>query len=160
LIAIAGPNGEYPSRVNANGGLYVEKDGRDIPDTFLMTADYPSEWSLFLVSTLTNDAGIPDRVYGKHGTLELGGEPLLRFNGEFKEEFKANNNGKEEARIPLQQRRDLEGNFIDVLRGKDKLACNAELGCATMVAIKMAVESYRQRKTMLWDAAREKVIAT
>jgi predicted dehydrogenase len=157
LIAIAGPNGEYPLRVNASGGLYIEKDGRDIPDTFLMTADYPSQWSLFLVSTLTNDAGIPDRIYGKHGTMELGGEPSLRFNGDFKEEFKSRNGGKEEARIPVKQRRDLEGNFIDVLRGKDKLACNADLGCATMVAIKMAVESYRQKKTMLWDARREKV---
>jgi predicted dehydrogenase len=158
LIAIAGPNGEYPSRVNASGGLYIEKDGRDIPDTFLMTADYPSEWSLFLVSTLTNDAGIPDRIYGKHGTMELGGEPLLKVNGDFKEEFKAKNDGKEEARLAVKQRRDLEGNFIDVLRGKDKLACNADLGCATMVAIKMAVESYRQKKTMLWDAKREKVV--
>ncbi len=45
LIAVAGANGEYPWRVNASGGLYIEKDGRDIPDTFLMTADYPSEWS-------------------------------------------------------------------------------------------------------------------
>jgi predicted dehydrogenase len=158
LIAIAGPNGEYPLRVNANGGLYIEKDGRDIPDTFLMTADYPSQWSLLLVSTLTNDAGIPDRIYGKHGTMELGGEPLLRFNGDFKEEFKAKNDDKEEVRLPIKQRRDLEGNFIDVLRGQDKLACNADLGCATMVAIKMAVESYRQRKTMLWDARREKVV--
>ena len=158
LIAIAGPNGEYPLRVNANGGLYIEKDGRDIPDTFLMTVDYPSEWSLFLVSTLTNDAGIPDRIYGKHGTMELGGEPLLKFNGDFKEEFKAKNDGKEEARLSVKPRRDLEGNFIDVLRGEDKLACNAELGCATMVAIKMAVEAYRQKKTMLWDAKREKVV--
>jgi predicted dehydrogenase len=158
LIAIAGPNGEYPSRVNASGGLYIEKDGRDIPDTFLMTADYPSEWSLFLVSTLTNDAGIPDRIYGKHGTMEIGGEPLLKVNGDFKEEFKAKNDGKEEARLAVKQRRDLEGNFIDVLRGKDKLACNADLGCATMVAIKMAVESYRQKKTMLWDGKREKVV--
>mgnify|MGYP003693595457 CR=1 FL=1 len=41
LIAVAGANGEYPLRVNASGGLYIEKDGRDIPDTFLMTADYP-----------------------------------------------------------------------------------------------------------------------
>jgi len=157
LIAIVGPDGEYPTRVNANGGLYIEKDGRDIPDTFLMTADYPSEWSLFLVSTLTNDAGVPDRIYGKHGTLELGGEPTLKVNGPFAEEFKAKNEGKMEVKLPTKLRRDLEGNFIDVLRGKDKLACNAALGCATMVAIKMAVESYRQRKTMLWDAKAEKV---
>ena len=125
-----------------------------------MTADYPGEWSLFLVSTLTNDAGLPDKIYGKYGTMELGGEPSLRWNGDFKEEFKSKNDGKEEVRLPVKSRRDLEGNFIDVLRGKDKLACNADLGCATMVAIKMAVESYRQKKTMLWDAKKEKVVAT
>jgi predicted dehydrogenase len=159
LIAIAGPNGEYPRRVSATGGLYIEKDGRDIPDTFLMTADYPSEWSLFLVSTLTDDAGLPDKIYGKHGTMELGGEPLLRWNGDLKEEFKAKNEGKEEARLPLQPRRDLEGNFIDVLRGKAQLACNAELGCATMIAIKMAVESFRQSRMMLWDAKAEKAVS-
>ena len=158
LIAIAGPNGEYPRRVNANGGLYIEKDGRDIPDTFLMTADYPSEWSLFLVSTLTNDEGLPDRIYGKYGTLDLAGDPLLKVNGPFADEFKARNDGKTEVRLAIKQRRDLEGNFIDVLRGKDTLACNAELGCSTMVAIKLAVESYRQQRTMLWDGKKERVV--
>jgi len=158
LIAIAGANGEYPMRVNASGGLYIEKDGRDIPDTFLMTADFPSEWSLFLVSTLTNDAGIPDRVYGKHGTMELGGEPLLRFNGDFKEEFHAKNDNKDELRLPIEKKRDLKGNWFDVMRGKDTLRCNVELGAATMVAIKMAVESYRQKKTLAWDAKNEKVV--
>ncbi len=64
-------------------------------------------------------------------------------------------------------RRDLEGNFIDLLRGKLQLACNADLGCAclpklrrrqaTMVAIKMAVESFRQSKTRLRDLKVEKV---
>lgn len=160
LIAIAGANGEYPLRVNASGGLYIEKDGRDIPDTFLMTADFPSEWSLFLVSTLTNDAGIPDRIYGKHGAMDLGGEPLLRFNGDFKEEFRSKNEGKEELRLSAQKGRDLKGNWIDVMRGKDTLRCNVELGTATMVAIKMAVESYRQRKTLLWDAKNEKVVVS
>jgi predicted dehydrogenase len=158
LIALAGPNGQYPARVNASGGLYIEKDGRDIPDTFLMTADYPGEFSIFLVSTLTNDAGIPDRIYGKHGTMELGGEPLLRGNGDFKPEFKAKNDGKEELRLPIKKRRDQVGNFLDVIRGGGPLHCNVELGAATMVAIKLAVESYRQSKTMVWDAAREQVV--
>ncbi len=157
LIAISGQNGEYPLRVNASGGLYMEKDGREIPDTFLMTADYPSEWSLFLVSTLTNDAGIPDRIYGKHGTLELGGEPKLKFNGDFKEEFRAKNGGREEANLDVEKGRDLKGNWFDAIRGSDTLRCNVELGTSTMVAIKMAVDSYRQRRTMIWDAKAEKV---
>jgi len=160
LIAMAGPDGEYPLRVNGNGGLYIEKDGRDIPDVFMMTVDYPSEWSIFLVSVLTNSDGLSDKIYGKHGTMELGGEPYLKFNGEFKEEFKAKNEGKEEIRIPVEPRRDLEGNWLDVIRGNGQLACNAELGTATMVAIKMAVESYRQKKTLLWDAKNEKMMAS
>jgi predicted dehydrogenase len=158
LIAMAGPNGEYPSRVNACGGLYLEKDGRDIPDTFLMTADYPSEWSIFLVSTLTNDTGLSDRVFGKYGTMELGGDVRFRFNAGFDKEFAERNEGKDEVRISVEPRRDLEGNWIDAMRGKARVHCNVDLGCATMVAIKMAVESYRQRKTMLWDARNEKVV--
>jgi predicted dehydrogenase len=159
LIAVAGPNGVYPLRVNANGGQYIEKDGRDIPDTFLMTVDYPSEWSMFLVSTLTNDAGFADTIYGKFGTMDVGGEPWLRGNGDFKSDFKALNENKDEVRIPIDGgRRDMEGNFIDAIRGKGPVNCNVELGASTMVAIKMAVESYRQRKTMIWDAANEKVV--
>ncbi|MFO1019649.1 MAG: hypothetical protein U0903_02940 [Planctomycetales bacterium] len=75
-------------------------------------------------------------------------------------EFLAKNGGKEEAKIPVEPRRDLENNWIDVMRGKGTVHCNAELGCATMVAIKMAVESYRQKKTMLWDAQEERVIVS
>ena len=144
--------------MNASGGLYIEKDGRDIPDVFLMTADYPQEFSIFLVSTLTNDTQLQDRVYGKHGTLDLDGGPVLKFNGEFKPEFQAKNDGKDEAKLAVQKRRDMVGNFLDVIRGGGPLNCNVELGTATMVAIKLAVESYRQKKTMNWDPKAEKVV--
>ncbi len=157
LIAIVGPKGEYPRRVNACGGLYIEKDGREIPDTFLLTADYPSEFSVFLVSTLTNDSGVGDRLYGKHGTLDLDGDPVVRANGDFGEEFKAKNGGQAEARLATAPRRDMEGNFLDVIRGTGELHCNAELGAATMVAIKLGVESYRRRKTMQWDVEHERL---
>lgn len=159
LIALAGPDGAYPLRVNASGGQYVEKDGRDIPDTFLMTVDYPKEYSVFLVSTLTNDTQLPDRVYGKYGTLDLG-DQTLKANGGMKDEFRARNGGKDEWKFPPgKPRRDLVGNFLDVIRDGGQLACNAELGCATMVAIKLAVESYRQKKTMVWDAKAERVVS-
>jgi predicted dehydrogenase len=158
LLAVAGPDGAYPLRVNASGGLYIEKDGRDIPDTFLLTIDYAQEFSVFLVSTLTNDTQLPDRIYGKHGTLELDGGPLLRFNGDFQREFRQKNDGKDEARLSAKPRRDMVGNFLDVVRGGGSLNCNVELGAATMVAIKLGVEAYRRRKTMSWDAEKERVV--
>src|SRR2546426_5493706 len=127
LISMSGANGEYPSRVNACGGLYIEKDGRDIPDTFLMTADYPTEWSLFLVSTLTNDAGLPDRIFGKYGTMDLGGDVKMKFNGAFQEEFTAKNEDKLETSIAAEPRRDLEGNCVDGMRGNCSVFCNADI---------------------------------
>ena len=76
-----------------------------------------------------------------------------------KDEFKAKNDGKDETRLELQPRRDLVGNFLDAIRDGAALNCNAELGAATMVAIKLAVESYRQKKTMTWDPKSEKVVS-
>src|SRR6266851_231162 len=157
LLSISGPNGEYPHRVNASGGLYVEKDGRDIPDVFMMTVDYSSEFSVFLVSALTNDATLPDRIYGKEGTLEIGKELQLRANGEFFPEFRQKNAGSTETHFTPEPRPDHKGNFMDAIRGKGTVNCNAELGAATMVAIKLAVESYRQNKTMLWDVKNERI---
>jgi hypothetical protein len=87
--------------------------------------------------------------------MDLGGSPVLRVNGDFAEEFKAKNGGQTEARLEAESRRDMVGNFLDCVRGNGTLHCNVELGAATMVAIKLGVESYRQSKTMLWDPAKE-----
>jgi predicted dehydrogenase len=159
LLAIACPDGEYPLRASASGGIYVEKDGRDIPDTFLVTLDYPREYSILLVSSITNDTQLPARIYGKHGTMEFEGDPELLANGEFSEEFKQKNEGHTGVRLSRRKTRDMVGNFVDVIRGNGTLFCNAELGAATMVAIYLSVEAYRQHKTLSWDARADKVVA-
>jgi predicted dehydrogenase len=160
LLAIAGPDGEYPRRVSACGGRYVEKneeDGGEIPDTYMTTIDYPSGYSTFLESTITNDSPLPDRIYGKYGTIEdFEGDPELLANGAFAPEFESKNDGYAEVRLSQEKGRDMEGNFIDVIRGTGKLYCNAELGAAAMVGIGLGVRSYRQNKTMLWDLKKEK----
>ena len=126
-----------------------------------MTADYPERVPVFLVSTLTNDTRHPRphlRQARHDGPRRRAG--ACKFNGDFKEEFKAKNDGKEEARLTRQAaaRHGRQLHRRDP-RQRRALHCNAELGAATMVAIKMAVESYRQRKTMIWDAKKEKVVS-
>ena len=58
--------------------------------------------------------------------------------------------------IPPPTRRDHMGNFLDAIRGQAELACNEDLGCALMVAIKMGVDAYRYNRTMLWDPERQR----
>ena len=162
LVAITGENGEYPHRVSGSGGLYLLKDGRDIPDVFMMTVDYKSEFSVILSSILTNNTQLPRRVYGQYGTIEFEGHAKLTANGDYKQEFRNKNNGYDEITLhsdrPSERHANMEKNLIDAIREDKKLYCNAELGAATMVAIKMGVEAYRQGKTLMWDAENEKVI--
>ena len=158
LIALAGANGAYPTRVNANGGLFIKKDGREVPDVFMMQVDYPDEYTIFLESVLTNNTQIPMRIFGQYGTIEFTGAPKMTGNGDYKQEFRDNNGGYDEVTVHVDGSRDLEGNFIDAIRTDERLHCNVDLGCTTMVAIKMAVESYRQNRVMLWDAKTEKVV--
>ncbi len=187
LLAITGPNGEYPKRVVASGGKFLEKDERDIPDTFMMMADYPSEHTIVLVSVMTNDVGIDTIIRGQHGTMEFKdgcdwgdkGRLVFREQSEWAPEFRKANADKVQTKMtkdekgqdkpdpaygqasfdmPTAARRDHVGNFLDSVRGEAKPDCNADLGCATMVAIKMGVEAYRQNKVMLWDAGKERVV--
>jgi len=158
LIALAGPDGAYPHRVNASGGLYIKKDGRDVPDVFMMTVDYPDEYTVFLESVLTNDTQVETRIYGQFGTIEFTGNVEMAGNGDYASDFREKNDGFDQVTVHCENGRDLEGNFIDVIRKGGRLHCNVDLGCTTMVAIKMAVESYRQSKTFIWDAKNEKAV--
>jgi predicted dehydrogenase len=72
LIAISGPNGEYPKRVTAAGGQYIEKDGRDIADQFFLMIDYPSEHTIVIASVMTNDDTPPTVIRGQYGTMNFG----------------------------------------------------------------------------------------
>lgn len=180
LLAITGPNGEYPRRVTASGGIYVEKDERDIPDTFLMTVDYPSEHTILLVSVAVSTVGLPDVIRGLHGTLtpqgsgwrveeqEVWWPEFRKVNAEHvKHEMVKDERGRDVPNPPAgrasfviegEPRRPIVENWLDAIRENTPLVCNIELGCSTMVAVGMAVESYRTGKAMVWDAAKERAV--
>jgi predicted dehydrogenase len=179
LLAISGPDGEYPRRVVASGGRYLEKDERDIPDTFMMMVDYPSEHTVVLASVMTNDVGLPDIIRGQYATMEFGNGLTVKEQRAWWEEFRRINAGRFPHRttrdddgnekpdpapggasfdIHTSPRRDHMGNFLDAIREEAEPHCNVDLGCSTMVAIKMGVEAYRQNAVLLWDADSERVV--
>lgn len=190
LIALAGPDGEYPKRVVSSGGRFLEKDERDIPDTHLMMIDYPSEHTVVLASVMTNDVGLPDIIRGQRGTMswENNAWKIAEQGAWWKEFRKANADlspkeggsggkpwglskdekgndkpdpgvGRATVTLPASGGgRSHNQNWIDCIRSRAKPNCNIELGCATMVAIKLGVEAYRQNKVMMWDSKAEKVV--
>jgi predicted dehydrogenase len=164
LIAIHGKNGAYPRRVMSGGGQYIEKDGRDIADTMLLTADYETH-SVFLTSVMVNDVGVPEMIRGQQGQLEPTNDGWkLSEQSAYSKEFREKNGSVADQGTYVLKcggnrgGRDHSQNWIDAIRKKAEVNCNVELGCAVMVAIKMGVESYRNSKVYTWDAKNEKVV--
>ena len=177
LLAIEGLNGAYPKRVVASGGRYLEKDERDIPDTFFMMVDYPSEHTVVLSSVMTNDDTWPTSIRGQYATLRPDGDGIeLTEQSVWWEAFRAANSdqfgpnggsgrghspeikpGQAKARIAATARRNHMQNFLDAIRLGHPLACNVELGCSTMVAIKMAVDAWKDDQVLRWDPTEEQI---
>lgn len=58
-----------PLRVTAAGGIFLEQDGRDVPDTATMLVDYAEGLQVVATSTLCNDHALEQCIRGRHGTI-------------------------------------------------------------------------------------------
>lgn len=160
LVNAIGPS--FPSRVTASGGIWQQKDGREVPDTFFLNIDYPAEHTVCLLSSMCNDHGLETCIHGLHGTLFINetsdsgadGGITLRAQGDWKEEFKAANGGQEkvdEASLPGPFKDwylDHMANFMECVRTRNKPNCHAWLGAMVMVAVAAGVKAYRQQKVI------------
>lgn len=49
-------------------------------------------------------------------------------------------------------------NFLDCVRSGQEPNCPMDLGYRVAVACRMAVESFRSRRTVRWDAEKEEIV--
>src|SRR5215467_527937 len=147
---------KLPTRVVAVGGKWEFRDSAaEIPDTFNMMLDYPDGLSVVVLSSMANDAPIPHVLRGHEATLEFTRDgfvirPQGRFNKESdKPEIVHKKTGGED--IMLHHR-----NLQNAIRGGEALKCDVMTGYYGIVAVRLAIESFRRSKCMKWDARREK----
>jgi predicted dehydrogenase len=149
---------KFPSRVVAVGGKWEFRDSAaEIPDTFNMMLDYPDGLSVVVLSSMANDAPIPHVLRGHEATLEFNREgfvirPQGRFNREGENPVIVHKKTGGED-ITLHHR-----NLQNAIRSGEALKCDVMTGYYGVVAVRLAVESYRRSKCMKWDAQREKGI--
>ncbi|PYQ25159.1 MAG: gfo/Idh/MocA family oxidoreductase [Acidobacteria bacterium] len=160
---------QFPRRVNGSGGIYVfNDDGREVPDTFTLTADYPKGHSLVLSSSMANDTHIPGLIRGHGGTIVM--VPDGKFEGRVdyitvtpqpiaKDAFKAKH-GTIEMKIETEPRESHMENFLRCVRTRKTPVLDADTAYRAMVPIGMAVQSYREGRVLYFDEAAEKVVAT
>jgi predicted dehydrogenase len=145
-----------PERAVATGGKWeFTKSPAEVPDTFDMMCDYPGGPTVIVISSMANDTPIPHVIRGHLATLEFNRDGfVIRPQGlyaEGKSEIVHKKTGGEN--VTLHHR-----NLCEAIRSGAALKCDASLGFYGVVAVRMAVESYRKKKYMEWDARREKAV--
>ncbi|HVF89995.1 MAG TPA: Gfo/Idh/MocA family oxidoreductase [Blastocatellia bacterium] len=157
---------QFPYRVTGSGGIYVFKDGREVPDTFTLVADYAKEHSVVLSSTMTNSTHIPGLIRGHEGTIMV--VPEGRFEGRvdqiivtpqvpFKKGFE-DKYGASEIVMKTEPRQSHMENFLRCVRTRETPVLDALTAYKAMVAIGMSVQSHREGRVLYFDERRQKVV--
>ena len=142
----------FPRRVAATGGQYILKDGREIPDHFHMSVEYPDGPNLMLVTSMGNNTNLPMLIDGPKGTIHLRGSgyEIHAANGE---QVAAENSTR--APSDTEQRVEHLKDFFTCVRTRKTPRCDATMGYHVMVALHMGIRSYREGKVLEFDPETE-----
>ncbi len=163
----------FPGRVVGAGGVYLEYDGRDVPDVATIAADYDEGCQVIISATMCNDTQLGEIIRGHLATIKFVG------GGDFIKGFEVY--GQKIAGGPVKPKEglgtpihtftsdkdnkknnatyDLWANFLECVRARNRATLStAELGAAAFSTVNMGVQSYRFGKVLFWDAEQRKPI--
>lgn len=156
LLLAIGP--EFPERVSAAGGIYVHDD-REVPDTFMMTAEFPSGHTIIQASSMANSNALPSVIRGHEATLEFHKQTVkVKPEAPYRKVFESRFGSRKEVDIEAPERAPHITNWVDCVKSRQKCACDEELGYRTMVAIGMSIEAYRKGRTLYFDRDSEEIV--
>jgi predicted dehydrogenase len=167
---IAAMGVRYPRRVVGAGGLYLEYDGRDVPDVATVVADYDAGCQLMITATMIASYPIEEVIRGHLGTIKFmkGGFEVI------------GDSPKGAPGIPARLEETVHGEYTDchgptgrnnedttalwvdflkcVRERKRHTLSTPELGAAAFTTVTLGVQSYRHGKALFWDKAKRQPV--
>jgi hypothetical protein len=160
----------YPGRVTGGGGLYLEYDGRDVPDVSAIVADYNEGCQLMVTATMISAYPIEEVIRGRLGVIKFvqGGFQYIkddpnktagipaRLEASLKPDEVVKCDFPEgftrEVWGPHYDTAALWTNFLECCRSRNRATLSPpELGAAAFTTVAMGVQSYRTGKVLFWD---------
>ncbi|WP_339742499.1 Gfo/Idh/MocA family oxidoreductase [uncultured Rubinisphaera sp.] len=151
----------FPGRVVGAGGLYLEYDGRDVPDVATVCADFNEGVQGLINATMCNqETRITQLIRGHYGSFVFG-------NGEQFDSFKfipersqvTHDSKLKEEDIPVETPKESTTylhfkNWVDAINANDPKACNnpPDLGAAAIATVILGARSYREGRVFHFDA--------
>lgn len=146
-----------PVRGIGIGGIYKWNDGREVPDTFEMSLEYPGGPSVYCLGTMGNDRGIEHCIRGYEAALVFEDPGFKVYSMKDGEKDKVlhthTKSGGEDQSLHHK-------NHHAAMRANDPslLKTPPELGFYGVLAVDLANTSYRIKKYMTWDAEHRRVV--
>lgn len=138
-----------PSAAYMSGGVFSEKDGREVPDTIAVTLDFPKDVIVTWQSAFSNrHYELGDRILGSDGTFEHHFEEPLQY---WPEKTNRPNGQATRGNSPEQ---DHMKNWIDCIRSRATPNAPVEIGYGSAIAVHMANLSYRQKRRITLEEAK------
>jgi len=148
-----------PAAAYMSGGVFSEKDGREVPDTIAVTLDFPNDMVVTWQSTFSNSHyGLGERILGSDGTIEHGRAKSDMVNGEEGEFVRyapeRANRPSAAALTGKTKDQDHMSNWIECIRTRKTPNAPAEIGYRSAIAAHMANLSYRRGQRITLEEAK------
>ncbi|HEY1066405.1 MAG TPA: Gfo/Idh/MocA family oxidoreductase [Pirellulales bacterium] len=149
----------YPRRVVGSGGIFWEYDGRDVPDSATVVADFAEGSQLLLTGVTGNDHAIEHCIRGRLGTLRfdlsrdgfqfLPQRPQATRVRDARSEYVAAAKPRDETLAHWE-------NFLQAIAANDPAAVSntPDLAAAAASVVLLGLESYRTGRALEWDSTR------
>jgi predicted dehydrogenase len=148
-----------PSAACMSGGVFSEKDGREVPDTIVVTLEYPADTVVTWQSTFSNSHyGLGERLLGSDGTIEHISGATDMVTGKSEEGIryypeKANRRDGKPLTGETSNQNHM-ANWIDCVRSRKTPNATVEIGYRSAIAAHMANLAYRQKQRVTLETAR------
>jgi predicted dehydrogenase len=139
----------FPNRVTGSGGLYVERDGRDVPDVATIAADF-DECHLVVTGATTSAVPQDEVIRGRRGAMKF-----------VKGGFEVLGDSPETVRVesPKNETEALWANFLECVRRRDRATlCSPDLGAAAVAVVALAQAGHRDGRVYAWDRERRTAV--
>jgi len=137
-----------PVAAYMSGGVFSEKDGREVPDTIVVTLDFPDTVVTWQSSFSNKHYDMADRILGSDGTLEHHFEESLEYWPE------KTNRADGESKRGSSHNQNHMGNWIDCVRSRATPNAPPEIGYRSAIAVHMSNLSYKNKRRITFEEAK------
>lgn len=149
-----------PTAAYMSGGVFSEKDGREVPDTISVIMDFPGDVTVSWQSTFSNARfGLGVRILGSDGTIEWLAGTTDMITGKSASGWSyapEKLNRPDAAAIKGEAKGDDHyDNFVECVRSRKTPNSSVELGYRSAIAAHLSNLSYRRKEKVTLDSARQ-----